>query len=224
MIIKINDIILNTSIEVLNNKEYFIDDNGILDSNSYFDVKNNLVHLEFNEIPSDYEISVSYNIDLIMTSDYFYYLEQGMEYNRRCPIIPHSGIFLSVDIASSRGSDFYHPNENNYTVPDLKIKAVTASSYNRYITLTDSSRLDNAWDEQGQPTSEENYKLDSLIKWTLDSKTTEKEGLAKNFKYIAYGNKPLNIINEENNQIFNQNSMIFYYNMNSEDYSSTIYG
>ena len=223
MIIKINDIILNTSIEVLNNKEYFIDNNGILDSNSYFDVKNNLVHLEFNEIPSNYEISVSYNIDLMMTSDYFYYLEQGMEYNRRCPIIPHSGIFLSVDIASSRGSDFYYPNENNYTVPDLKIKAVTASSYNRYITLTDSSRLDNAWDEQGQPTGEENYKLDSLIKWTLDSKTTEKEGLAKNFKYIAYGNKPLNIINEENNQIFNQNSMIFYYNMNSEDYSSTIY-
>ena len=223
MTIKINDIILDTSIEISENKEYFIDENGILNPNSYFDVKNNLVHLEFNEIPSNYEISVSYNIDLMMTSDYFYYLEQGMEYNRRCPIIPHSGIFLSVDIASSRGSDFYHPNENNYTVPDLKIKAVTASSYNRYITLTDSSRLDNALDEQGQPTGEENYKLDSLIKWTLDSKTTEKEGLAKNFKYIAYGNKPLNIINEENNQIFNQNSMIFYYNMNSEDYSSTIY-
>lgn len=223
MIIKINDIILNTSIKVLDNKEYFIDNNGILNSNSYFDIKNNLVHLEFNEIPLNYEISVSYNIDLIMTSDYFYYLEQGMEYNRRCPIIPHSGIFLSVDIASSRGSDFYHPNENNYTVPDLKIKAITASSYNRYITLTDSSRLDNAWDEQGQPTDKENYKLDSLIKWTLDSKTTEKEGLVKNFKYIAYGNKPLNIINEENNQIFNQNTMIFYYNLNSEDYSATIY-
>lgn len=223
MTIKINDIILDTSIEISENKEYFIDENGILNPNSYFDVKNNLIHLEFNKIPSNYEISVSYNIDLIMTSDYFYYLEQGMEYNRRCPIIPHSGIFLSVDIASSRGSDFYHPNENNYTVPDLKIKAVTASSYNRYITLTDSSRLDNAWDEQGQPTSKENYKLDSLIKWTLDSKTTEKEGLAKNFKYIAYGNKPLNIINEENNQIFNQNTMIFYYNLNSEDYSATIY-
>ncbi len=223
MTIKINDIVLNTSIEVSDDKEYFIDENNILKSNSYFDVKNNLVHLEFNTIPSNYEISVSYNIDLIMTSDYFYYLEQGMEYNRRCPIIPHSGIFLSVDIASSRGSDFYYPNENHYTVPDLKIKAVTASSYNRYITLTDSSRLDNAWDEQGQPTGNENYKLDSLIKWTLDSKTTEKEGLAKNFKYIAYGNKPLNIIDEENIQVFNQKSMIFYYNLNSEDYSSTIY-
>lgn len=223
MVIKINDIILNTSIEVSDNKEYFIDDNDVLDSNSYFDVENNLVHLEFNEIPSNYEISVSYNIDLIMTSDYFYYLEQGMEYNRRCPIIPHTGVFLSVDIASSRGSDFYYPNENHYTVPDLKIKAITASSYNRYITLTDSSRLDNAWDEQGQPTSNENYKLDSLIKWTLDSETTEKEELAKNFKYIAYGNKPLNIINDENNQIFNQNAMIFYYNLNSDDYSATIY-
>lgn len=223
MTIKINDIILNTSIEISENKEYFIDENGILNSNSYFDVKNNLVHLEFNKIPSNYEISVSYNIDLMITSDYFYYLERGMEYNRRCPIIPHSGIFLSVDIASSRGSDFYYPNENNYTVPDLKIKAITASSYNRFITLTSASRLDNAWDEQGQPTSNENYKLDSLMIWTLDSKTTEKKELAKNFKYIAYGNKPLNIINEKNIQIFNQNSVIFYYNLNSEDYSHMIY-
>ena len=223
MTIKINDIVLHTSIEVSDNKEYFVDENGILDINSYFDIKNNLVHLEFNEVPIDYEISVSYNIDLIMTADYFYYLERGMDYNRRCPIIPHSGIFLSVDIASSRGSDFYHPNENNYTVPDLKIKAITASSYNRFITLTNTSRLDNAWDEQGQPSGQSNYILDSLMKWTLDSRTTEKEDLAKNFKYIAYGNKPLNMVNEENNQIFNQNSMIFYYNLNSENYSSTIY-
>ena len=223
MTIKINDILLDTTVEISDKKEYFKDENDILNTNSYFDVKNNLVHLEFNKIPLDCEISVSYNINLIMTSDYFYYLEQGMDYNRRCPIIPHSGIFLSVDIASARGSDFYYPNENNYTIPDLKIKAVTASSYNRYITLTGTSRLDNALDEQGEPTGEENYKLDSLIKWNLDSKSSEIQKISNKFKYIAYGNKPLNIINEEYNQTFNQSSIIFYYNLNSEDYSSVIY-
>lgn len=217
MIIKINNIILPTQIENIDGKEYFRDDNDILNLNSYFDVTNNLVHLEFNQIPIDYEISIEYNINLFMTSDYFYYLEQGMEYNRRCPIIPHSGIFMSVDIASSRGSDFYYENENNYTIPDLKIKAVTSSAYNRFITLSGISRLDNATDESGQPTGDENYKLDSLIKWFLDTKTSQSESLLNKFKYIACGNRPLSIINEKYNQTFNQNSIVFYYNLNSDN-------
>ena len=223
MIIKIDNVILETTITVSDNKEYFIDENGVLNENSYFDISDNLVHLEFNIIPTDCEISITYNIDLLMTSDYFYYLEKGMNYNKRCPIIPHSGIFLSVDIAQSRGSDFYYPNENHYTIPDLKIKAITASSYNRYITLTEPSKLDNAMDEQGQPSGEDNYRLDSLIKWFLDSATSETQSMLNNFKYIAVGNQALNIISEQYNQIFNQKFVIFYYNLNSDDDSSEIY-
>lgn len=222
MTISINNILLDTNIETIDNKEYFTDNENILNSNSYFDVSKNLVHLEFNSIPSDCEIFVTYKIDLLMTSDYFYYLEQGMEYNRRCPIIPHSGIFLSADIAQSRGSDFYFPNEEHYTVPDLKLKAITASAYNRYIVLNEPTYLDNAMNSEGQPSGKENYKLDSVIKWFLDSATSQNESIIDNFKYIACGNKPLNIINEENNQIFNQSYIIFYYNLNNDDYNPII--
>ena len=221
MLIKINGIILNTRIETHDNKEYFIND--VLETNSYFDVTNNLIHLEFTDIPSDYEISVSYDINLFINSDYFYYLEQGTEYNRRCPIIPHCGIFLSADIASTRGSDFYYPNEGNYTIPDLKIKAITASSYNRRVNLRGTSRLDNAFDAEGNPSGEENYQLDSVIKWFLDSKLSQSESLLNNFKYIACGNGALSVINEEHNQMFNTNSILFYYNLNSDDYSHKIF-
>lgn len=222
IIININNLPIETTIEVLGNREYFRDDFNILKENSYFDTTENLIHLEFNNISSNYEISISYKINLLMTSDYFYYLEQGMEYNRRCPIIPHSGIFLSVDIAQSRGSDFYFPNEGNYTIPDLKIKAITSSAYNRFISLNEPSYLDNAMDAEGQPSGKENYKLDSVVKWFLDSATSQSQSLINNFKYIACGNQALNIINEQYYQTFNQNFIIFYYNLNNEDDSSTI--
>ena len=221
MTIKINNIALKTNIEFHNNKEYFIND--ILKPNSYFDIANNLVHLEFISIPSDCEISVFYNIDSFINSDYFYYLEQGAEYNRRCPIVPHCGVFLSVDIASNRGSDFYYSNEGDYTIPDLKIKAITASSYNRNVNLSGISRLDNSLDSDGNPTNKENYQLDSIKKWFLDSESSQKESILNKFKYIACGNGALNIINEKHNQIFNQNSILFYYNLNSDDYSYKIF-
>lgn len=223
MKILINGTVLNTTIETDEGKEFFTDDYGILNSNSYFDIENNIVHLEFNFIPSKYEISIKYDINLLMTSDYFYYLEHGMEYNRRCPIIPHCGIFLSADIAESRGSDFYYPNEKGYTVPDLKLKAITASAYNRYITLSETMILDNATDSEGHPSGKENYKFDSSMKWHLDSATSQTQSLVNNFKYIACGNHALNVIDEEHNQIFNQNYILFYYNLNSDDDSSMIY-
>lgn len=222
MKININGITLDTTTETIDNKEYFINEDGVLESNSYFDITNNLVHLEFTDIPSNYEISVSYNINLLINSDYFHYLEQGVEYNRRCPIIPHTGVFLSADIAPSRGSDFYYPNEENYTIPDLKIKAITSSSYNRKIILTTLSKLDNAFNSEGNPSGEENYKLDSTIKWFLDSDSSQATSLINNIKYIACGNKALNIINEAYNQIFNQGYISFYYNLNSDDYSHEI--
>ena len=217
MIIYVNNIPIETTIEIIDNKEFFHNELNILGENSYFDFKNNLVHIEFNDDISDYEVSVSYNIDLLITSDYFYYLELGMEYNRRCPIIPHCGVFLSADIVQSRGSDFYHPNENNYTVPDLKLKAITASAYNRFVILNEPSFLDNAMDSQGQPSGKENYKLDSVVKWFLDSATSQTKSLVDEFKYISCGNKALNIINEEYNQTFNQNFIIFCYNLNTDD-------
>lgn len=220
--IYVNNVSIETTVTTIGNKEFFHDDLNILGENSYFDFYENLVHLEFNDDISDYKVSISYNIDLLITSDYFYYLELGMEYNRRCPIIPHCGVFLSADIAQSRGSDFYHPNENGYTVPDLKLKAITTSAYNRFLTLNEPSFLDNSMDAQGQPSGKENYKLDSVVKWFLDTATSQNKSLIDEFKYISCGNKALNIINEEFNQTFNQNSIIFYYNLNTDDDNSTI--
>jgi endogenous inhibitor of DNA gyrase (YacG/DUF329 family) len=221
MKIEINGKPLDISISYADSKEIYTDDLGIL-SESYFDIKSNLVHLTFNTVPTDCEISIEYGINLLITSDYFYYLEKGTEYNRRCPIVPHHGICLTADISQSRGSDFYYPNEGNYTVPDLKLKAITSSAYNRYINLTDGSILDNDKDSEGQPSGKENFKLDSEIKWFLDTSATLRTSLTDNFKYISCGNKALNVINEKNNEIFNPNKIIFYYNLNGDDYDSTL--
>lgn len=212
------DIIINTDM----NKEYISDSKNILNPNSYYDKTKGIVNIVFNIIPINYEISISYKINLFMTSDYFYYLEQGMNYNRRCPIIPHTGIFLVADIAQFRGSDFYYPNEGNYTICDLKLKAQTTSAYNRYISLSEMTRLDNATDEEGNPNGKENYKLDDVIKWHLDTSTQALESINDKIKYIASGNKALPISNEQYSQIFNMNNLIFAYNMNGDNDSSII--
>lgn len=221
--IRLADYELPITVTNVDDTEYFQDDDGILDgADSYYSPTESKIHLHFNEIPIGKEISIQYDVNLLINPNYFYYLEHGAEYNRACPIIPHAGIFLTAEIASNRGTDFYYPNEKGYTVPDLRLKALTASSLNRYITVSELSRLDNATDEQGQPTGEENYKLDSSIKWFLDSSSEQSIPLIKNFKYIACGNHALNMVNEENSRIFNQNQMIFYYNLNTDDDSPII--
>lgn len=204
--------------------EYFADDDGILDSSdSFYDPNEKKIRLHFNEIPIDREICVGYNIDLLMTPDYFYHLEYGSEYNRSCPIIPHAGIFLTAEIASSHGSDFYYPNEDAYTVPNLKLKALTASAMNRYTIVSQPSWLDYAKDAQGQPSGFDNYKLDSSVKWFLDTTSEQSIQLKDKFKYIACGNKALNVINETYAQTFNHTQIIFYYNLNTDDDSSIIH-
>lgn len=222
MKIIINDEILDTTITVDNEKEYISDSKGILNPLSYYDTNNGTIYLIFDIIPTDYEISISYDIDIFIASDYFYYLEQGMEYNRRCPIIPHTGVFLTADIAQVRGSDFYYSNEGDYTVHDLKLKAQTVSSYNKYITLSEVSKLDNAKNSEGNPSGKENYKLDDTIKWFLDTSTSATESLIKKFKYIASGNKALPISNEKYSQIFNQTYLLFAYNLNNDNNSELI--
>ena len=214
---------LSITIINIDNKEYFYDDLNILDSdNSYYDYSNGEVILTFNEIPKGLEINIKYDLDLFVTQDYFYYLENGMEYNRRCPIIPHSGVFLTADISQGKGSDFYKRNEEGYTVPDLKLKAQTTSSYNREISLSETSKLDNAMDADGNPSGLDNYKLDSSIKWFLDSEILSEEEVANKIKYIACGNGKLPMINDEFNQMFNQRYLIAYYNFNTDDNDSLI--
>lgn len=215
--IMINDVELNTNILIEDDKEYISDSDNILNPNSYYDTSNGIIYLLFDIIPTDYEISIFYDIDLFMTSDYFYYLEQGMNYNRRCPIVPHTGVFLTADIAQFRGSDFYYPNEGDYTVHDLKLKAQTTSAYNRHILFSETTRLDNATDEYGNPNGKSNYKLDDVIKWHLDTSTQTLESITNKIKYIASGNKALPISNEKYSQIFNMDSLLFAYNMNGEN-------
>lgn len=221
--IHLGDEELPITINDVDGVEYFTNDDEILDSSdSFYNPKEKKIRLHFNEIPIDREITFGYNINLLMTPDYFYHLEYGSEYNRSCSIIPHAGIFLTAEIASSHGSDFYYPNEEHYTVPDLKMKALTASAMNRYTIVSQPSWLDYAKDAQGQPSGFENYKLDSSIKWFLDTSSEQSVPLKDKFKYIACGNKALNMVNEEYSQIFNHTSMIFYYNLNTDDDSSII--
>ena len=98
---------------------------------STHDLKTGLVHLDFNSIEEGCEIIVHYNINLLMDSNYFYYFENEMNYNRRSVVIPHSGIFLFADIASSQGSDYYHNNDGDYSIEDLKLKGITTVIYDR---------------------------------------------------------------------------------------------
>lgn len=218
----IDDLQLDITITTEGNFEYIEDSYGVLNPMSYYDKENGTVHLIFDIIPTDCEIAVSYDINLFYSSDYFYYLEQGMEYNRRCPIIPHTGVFLSAEVAQARGTDFYHPNENGYTIEDLKLKVMTATSYNKYIQVTEESRLDNATDEYGVPNGEENYKLDDTIKWFLDTSSTQTEPIKQKFKYIACGNGALPMIDEKHAQIFNQKNILFGYNLNGDDNSNKV--
>lgn len=220
MTLKINGIEFPITITTIDNKEFFSDENNVLNSSdSYFNTIENLVHLNFNIIPDDYEISVEYKINLLLSSDYFYYLENGMDYNKRNAIVPHSGLFLTAEISQGKGSDFFYPNEEGYTIPDLKLKAVTASAYNRTLIVSDKSYLD--YDSMGSGHTV--YKLDSAIKWFLDSETTETEQVSKKIKYIAVGNKVLNVPNNDNANIFSNENMLFYYNLNSENDSNLIY-
>ena len=184
----INNKNLDLIITTQNDKEYLSDSENILNSDSFYDKINGNVYLKFNIIPINYEIIISYDVNIFITSDYFYYLEQGVDYTKRCPIVPHTGVFLTADILQCSGSDYYHPNENHYTVPDLKLKAQTTSAYNRFITFGNQ----------------------------------ETESLIEKFKYIASGNKALPIFSEEYSQIFDMQSLEFYYNMNDENDSSII--
>ena len=131
----INNKILDLIITSQDDKEYLSDSENILNPTSYYDKTNGNVYLKFNIVPIGYEIIISYDVDIFITSDYFYYLEQGVDYTKRCPIIPHTGVFLTADILQCHGSDYYFPNENHYTVPDLKLKAQTTSAYNRFVTF-----------------------------------------------------------------------------------------
>ena len=222
MTIEIDGLPLSTTVESIDGKEYYRDENGILADNTWFDPSENLLHIEFNEPPYGLEVSASYRIGMLFTSDYFYYLEKGMEYNKRCTIVPHEGAFLFARVAEGRGSDFYFKNDEGWTIPDLKLKAVTSSGYNRYIIVSDKMFLDYAMDDQGQPSGRDNFKLDSLVKWTLDSETSQKESLISKFKYIACGNRALNVIDEKHNGLFNQTSILFYYNLDGENDSDKV--
>lgn len=196
--------------------EYFTDNNILGDC--WYNKSDGKVHIEFNIIPIGFEIAVNYEINYLMDLYHFNYIEKGMMYNKRVPIIPHSGVFLATTISQSRGSDFFYPNNGDYTIPNLKLKARTAFSYDKSSTVTPPSFLDNNTRGSGLT----NYELDTVIKWKLDTKSTNNENLINNFKYISYGNKPLPIINNRYNDIFNVPQILFAYNMNGNNYSSTV--
>lgn len=220
--ITINDKTLNLIISESDGIEYYTDDEDILNPLSNYNISSGELTLVFDNIPSGHEIIVSYNIDLFITSDYFYCLEFGAEYNKRCPIIPHTGFFITADIKQGRGSDGWTKDADGWTIPDLKLKAITSSSYNREITISEKIILDNATDAQGQPSGKDNFKLDSTIKWFLDSSSESSATLDKKFKYIAYGDGALPIMNDDCSDVFSYKNLLFSYNLNTDDDSDFI--
>lgn len=208
---------LNVQFIDIDDKEYMYDDEDIISQDSYYDNSTGELKLIFNEIPENLEISISYDLNLMFTKDYYYYLEQGTEYTRRCPIVPHIGLFLTTIISQAKGTDYYKPNANGYTIEDLKLKAQTTSSFNRMIFVTEQMKLDNATDEDGNPNGKSNYILDDTIRWHLDSDASSSTDISDKIKYIACGNGALPMINNANYEMFNLNYVLYYYNFNTDD-------
>lgn len=193
----------------------------ILDDVYSLDVKqvNGIWHLDSDTyiIPSKH-LSVEYYLTkmldekFLITSDYFRYLEEGVEYNRRVPIIPHCGVQLVAMMAENSGFDHFD-NGAEYSVPALKMKCATVTQYNKFLIDTELFRLDN----------EEGKGLDEIISWRLDNdQNTAKRLTADDFRYISCGNGVLSIPDVAHKNIFNFGSIALFYTFGDNDNSYLI--
>lgn len=148
--------------------------------------------------------------DCILNKYWYYYLETGVNYTRRVPIIPHLGLQLSVVIKENTAYDYLTPNKN-YTIDDLKLNASTSFTLNKKFVGVEPIFLDN------------NEVLDQLNKWTLDTKSSGGQTITSDdFKYICCGNGKHSLNNSANFNIFAYKNMVLFYNFDDEDYSDEI--
>ncbi len=150
------------------------------------------------------------NKEYLLTSDFFRYLDTGVDYNKRIPIIPHGGIQLGV-VVSESGSYNFFDNKLDYSIPQLKIKVCSAYEYTKRFISLENFNLDGS------------LGLDELITWKLD---TEKNTLNRiplsSFKYISCGSGKININDEKNKNIFPYDKIALFYTFGDKDNLNTI--
>lgn len=150
--------------------------------------------------------------DYLIVSEYFQYLSEGVEYNRRIPIVPHVGIQIS-GITSETGSYDYFNETYDYSCPDIKLKCATAFEYTKSLVVDNGFTLDNS----------DGTKLDELITWKLDKEIDTGNRVDLNsFKYISCGNGRLTIPDEKHSLVFDYHKMILCYTYGDDDTSMTI--
>ena len=143
--------------------------------------------------------------ECILNKYWFNYLEVGVEYNRRVPIVPHLGLQLSAVFKENATYDFLTPS-NEYTIDDLKLKVATSFNFNKKFITTDAIELDNS------------VHLDALQEWTLDTSSSGGEGIkSEDFKYICCGDGSVSLPNKEHGNIFKYNDFILFYTFDDND-------
>lgn len=152
------------------------------------------------------------SVDYLLYDNYFKYLEQGSEYNRQVPVVPHNGGQLNIILSDSGGYDFFNTG-GEYSVPLLQLKS--AVTY-LYITRENISGLLHL-DDVGRT-------LDEPIIWTMDGSNESAIPISlDDFKYISVGGGRHNVPTTENSRIFNDLSTVaLYYTFDDDDSLTSI--
>lgn len=148
--------------------------------------------------------------DYILESDYFRYLASGVEYTRRCSIVPHTGVQI-VGITSETGGYNFFDTTLDYSVPKLKLKVCTTFEYTKQFVGLEPFDLDG------------DLGLDEIISWRLDTtKNTNQRLSINNFRYISCGCGTLNIPSESYTNIFPYDKIVLFYTYGDSDNSHNI--
>lgn len=148
--------------------------------------------------------------DYLITSKYFRYMEEGVEYTRRVPIVPHTGIQLVAPMIQNTGYDYLNPRLE-YTVPEIEMKCGTVFQFNKNFITFELFKLDDS------------RTLDELPTWKLDGDSDPVEPFnVKNFKYISCGNGKMALPPNEYMNIFDYTKMLLYYTFGDDDNSALV--
>lgn len=173
-----------------------------LDSDAYI--------LPTKHLGIEYYVTEMLDDEYLITSKYFRYMEEGVAYTKRVPIVPHVGVQLIAPMIQNTGFDYL--NENlDYTVPALQMKCGTVFQFNKNFVSFDLFRLDDS------------RTLDETTLWKLDNNAVPTETITvKDFKYISCGNGKLNLPATQNMNLFDYANMVLFYTFGDNDDSVLI--
>ena len=180
--------------------------------NKMWELDNDIIIIPTKHLGIEYYLTQMLDENYLINSDYFYYMEKGVEYTRRVPIIPHIGVQLTSIMMENSGYDFFNVG-NAYSVPDLRMRCGTTIQYNRFFVRLEPFNLDN------NPPQE----LDQLNMWTLDmTYSILNRPTTKDFFYISCGNDSLLLPDEAHKNIFDIASIVLFYTFGDNDNSYDI--